>query len=444
VLGNNASASDRLVLNGASAVASGHTRVQIANLGGLGALTSGNGIEVVTALNGASTAPNAFALVGGHVDAGAYEYRLYDGDASGTGENWYLRSATTPLAPAAPTTAAGEQPVKPVSSGPAASSLAVPTYRAEVPLLAGLPAQWRQANLAMLGNLHQRVGDEEVLPDPRSGSPRSAWARLVGSEIDVRQTGAVAPHSQGRLRGLQAGIDLYAGASWRAGIYVGRLEGDIEVSGFARGVTGRVGHNSLRSDYLGGYATYHGADGFYADTVVQAGRHRHTVEPLVNSPAAGKGNSALASIEVGQSFRIGERWKLEPQLQLAYQRLRLDDMAIAGAQVQQQLNSGWTARAGLRLKGEYPTPAGTVQPYVRINVYRASAGEDVVRFAGPAAITDIASSTGYTTAELAGGLTMTLNPVASVYGEIGKLWALGGDSRVRSGLQGSAGVRVRW
>ncbi|WP_179107014.1 S-layer family protein, partial [Variovorax sp. KK3] len=98
--------SDRLVLDGATAVASGNTTVQITNRGGLGGLTTGNGIEVITALNGATTTAqttkNAFALGGGHVDAGAFEYRLYAADAGGAGENWYLRSQVIPPPPPPP------------------------------------------------------------------------------------------------------------------------------------------------------------------------------------------------------------------------------------------------------------------------------------------------------------------------------------------------------
>ena len=454
-LGDSTSASDRLVLNGAAAAASGNTSVQITKLGGLGALTAGNGIEVVSALNGATTtaqtSKDAFALAGGHVDAGAFEYRLYAADAAGAGENWYLRSTTTvaplpppsPSPPAASPPAPGQPPAPPTLPSSALPPVSIPTYRAEVPLFAAMPAQLRQSNLAMLGSLHQRIGDEDT--QVRSaGGERNVWARLVGSDIDIRQSGTVSPRSEGRLKGLQAGTDLYANANWRAGLYVGRLEGDIDVSGFARGTWGRVGHNDLRSDYLGGYATYTSDSGFYADAVLQAGRHRYTVEPLVNLPASGKAGSRLASIEVGQFFPISERWKIEPQLQLVHQRLAFDDVSIAGARVQQHPDNGWLARVGLRLRGQFATGAGTLQPYARVNFYRASSGNDIARFVGPAAATDIASSTGHSTAELAGGLTLTLNPSASLYGEVGKLWAVGGDSRVKSGVQGSLGVRVRW
>lgn len=54
----------------------------------------------------------------------------------------------------------------------------------------------------------------------------------------------------------------------------------------------------------------------------------------------------------------------------------------------------------------------------------------------------IASSTGGTLAELAAGATLALTPTFGLYGEIGKLWSAGGDTRVKSSLQGSAGARV--
>jgi len=88
------------VLDGATASASGKTTVQVTNLGGLGARTSGAGIELISAKNGATTtaqtSKDAFVLSGGRVDAGAYEYRLYAGDAGGEGENWYLRTEAEP------------------------------------------------------------------------------------------------------------------------------------------------------------------------------------------------------------------------------------------------------------------------------------------------------------------------------------------------------------
>ena len=45
---------------------------------------------------------------------------------------------------------------------------------------------------------------------------------------------------------------------------------------------------------------------------------------------------------------------------------------------------------------------------------------------------------------MAAGASLQINPRTSVYGELGKLWANGGDSRVKSGVQASIGVKVQW
>lgn len=436
-LGDSSSATDRLVLDGVGASASGRTTVQVTNLGGLGAQTTGSGIEVVSALNGATTTAqttkSAFTLAGGHVDAGAFEYTLHAADASGAGDNWYLRSENTVPAPLQ----AGN-PSAAVTAG-----ISVPTYRAEVPLFAALPQQLRQADLAMLGNLHQRIGDEPVAGAASTGT-RNAWGRVISTGIEVKQQGDAAPDSKGRLDGFQVGTDLWADGNWHAGIYVGQLDGDVSVNGFARGVQGSVGRNDLRSRYLGAYATWYGTNGFYADAVLQAGDHRYTVQPRGNAFASGKGDSQTASIEVGQSLALGQGWTIEPQLQLIYQRVDLDDVSISGARVQQDSDNGWVARAGVRVKGAMSTSLGALQPYGRLNLYRASSGTDIARFVGPAATTDIATRTGGTWGDVAGGLTLALNPTWSVYGEVGQMFAVGGSARIKSGVQGSIGVKARW
>jgi outer membrane autotransporter protein len=427
-LGNSGSVSDRLVINGAGATASGATTVQIVNLGGLGAQTTGNGIEVISATNGATTTAqttkNAFTLLNGHVDAGAYEYRLFAADASGAGENWYLRSKLN------------------------ASSTA-PTYRTEVPLLAALPEQLRQSSLAMLGNLHQRVGDSAIrgddAPADESGR-RQAWGRVITIDRTISQGGTVSPTSGGRLTGFQSGTDLWAGEKWRTGVYVGQLDGDMDVHGFASGIAGRrAGSNDLRNQFFGIYATYYGREGFYADTVLQGGRHRYDIRPEGGSNANAKGRSLLASVEIGQSLPIARNWRIEPQLQIVHQSLDLDNVSIPGASVRQNSDNGWMMRAGVRLKGEVNMGGGSLlQPYARFNVYRSSSGTDITRFAGPAGGTDIATKTGGTSTELVVGATLQLNRSVSFYGEAGKLWAASDTVRTSSNVNGSLGLKVIW
>ena len=90
VLGGDGSPSDRLVISGGTA--SGSTIVHVTNVGGGGAETTGNGIQVVSAINGATTAPGAFALPAGELRAGAFDYDLFRGGVSGSPNDWFLRS----------------------------------------------------------------------------------------------------------------------------------------------------------------------------------------------------------------------------------------------------------------------------------------------------------------------------------------------------------------
>ena len=118
VLGGDGSPSDRLVISGGTA--SGNTIVHVTNVGGVGAETT-NGIPVVNAVSGATTAPGAFALPAGELRAGAFDYDLLRGGISGTSPNdWFLRSdfVTPPVGP--PVDAAGD------ASGHAARCVADP------------------------------------------------------------------------------------------------------------------------------------------------------------------------------------------------------------------------------------------------------------------------------------------------------------------------------
>lgn len=118
VLGDDTSASDRLILSGGTA--SGTTGLEIVNLGGQGGATLLDGILVVQSLAGASSTDTAFALFS-PVAAGAFEYFLFKGGISdGSSENWYLRSTLVapPTAPP-PTPAPAPDPTQPDGDGPA-------------------------------------------------------------------------------------------------------------------------------------------------------------------------------------------------------------------------------------------------------------------------------------------------------------------------------------
>lgn len=289
----------------------------------------------------------------------------------------------------------------------------------------------------MIGNLHRRVGD--------TGPARGAWARVIYSDLDIQQSGGVGPSSSGHVSGLQAGSDLLAADNWHAGVFVGSLDGNVDVSGNARGVFGSVGRNDLRSGYLGGYATWMDATGWYADAVLQAGDHRYDVRSNADLPTSGKARSYSTSLEAGKSFALAGAWSIEPQGQLMYLSTRFDDVWTSSARVHQDAEGGWIGRLGVRIKGELFTAAGRLQPYARVNVYRAASGSDVVTFTGLAGGANrVSTASGYTSTEVAGGFSLALTAATMIYGEVGRLFSSGGDARVKSSVQGSLGVRVSW
>ena len=96
------------------------------------------------------------------------------------------------------------------------------------------------------------------------------------------------------------------------------------------------------------------------------------------------------------------------------------------------------------MKGEVATGAGLLQPYARVNVYRRSSGTDTARFIGPAATTDIASSTGGTSTELAVGATWQLNPLVAAYAKWGACGRTAATHAPRGTWCGSLGVKVQW
>ncbi|MDM0064967.1 autotransporter outer membrane beta-barrel domain-containing protein [Variovorax sp. J31P207] len=281
------------------------------------------------------------------------------------------------------------------------------------------------SDLAMLGTLYQRIGDESSSAPLSDTQVRRAWARGIYSDWDFNWAGRA--HSEG----VQAGTDLWADGSWRAGVYAGYLTGG---AGKIRDDYSLGDH--LKSRYLGAYATWKDASGFYVDSVLQGGSQRYG--------DSGKASSLTASIEAGKSFALNEHWSIEPQAQLIYQNTRAEDSSSFGGWRADADTSGWIGRLGARVKGDFATGAGRFQPYAGLDVYRGSAGTEVIASSFPWDTLIDSNRSSYSNAKAAVGATLALTPATSLYGEIGHLWNVGGDATVKSSTEGSLGVKVRW
>lgn len=299
---------DILVIDGG--LATGKTWLNFTHTGdaGLGLATTGDGIRVVDAINGATTDAGAFALAR-KLQAGVYNYTLNHGSAD---ESWYLTSE------------AG--------------------YRSEVALYTSLFAQSMDYDRALAGSYSQRStvkGDSGV------------WGRIQGGHMGHDNNGGMAhgatPESSGSYGFVQLGGDLLAldtGAlSLTGGLYGAAGQSSVDVKNDDRSAAGNV-RDTVYS--LGGYLTaVHANSGLWADVVAQGSRHNLNASSDADSFDT-HGRGWLASLETGLPFNVSDGLILEPQLQYIWQSLSLNNGHDNGGYVNVGDGSAQHLRAGLR------------------------------------------------------------------------------------------------
>ncbi|WP_439500056.1 autotransporter outer membrane beta-barrel domain-containing protein [Bosea sp. (in: a-proteobacteria)] len=457
-LGTDGSPSDKLVVNGGTA--SGTSSLAITNIGGPGAATTSNGILVVDAINGGTTVASAFSLAG-PVAAGAYEYVLFRGGATpGSVDNWYLRNTVLPLPqplPPPPPTPDNPNPVAPeplppptpapfsppLPPAPPPGSAAIPLYRPEVPIYSAMPAIARRLGLTTLGTFHQRQGEQSILSG--QGAVSAGWGRVFGERMDQRWSGVVDPEFDGRIWGLQTGLDLYAidranGHRDRFGVFFGYARADGDVRGFAIGqLRNPVGKLDLDSHSLGAYWTHIGPSGWYLDAVLMHswldgdGRSDRGVVGKVD------GTAVTGSLEGGYPIALSANWTLEPQAQLIWQHLSLGRSQDRFSAVSFGNSDTLTGRIGARLQGSFLVGATQLQPYLNLNLWHNFDRTDKVTFA---AVDVMSTKFGGTSVEVGGGVVAKLTSAVSLYASGGYTKAIGGKEG--HAVQGNLGVRVTW
>ncbi|ENW9228049.1 calcium-binding autotransporter Cah [Escherichia coli] len=302
-------ASDQLVIHGGQAT--GKTWLAFTNVGNsnLGVATSGQGIRVVDAQNGATTEEGAFAL-SRPLQAGAFNYTLNrDSD-----EDWYLRSENA--------------------------------YRAEVPLYTSMLTQAMDYDRILAGSRSHQTGV--------NGENNSVRLSIQGGHLGHDNNGGIArgatPESSGSYGFVRLEGDLLrtevAGMSLTTGVYgaAGHSSVDVKDDDGSRAGTVRDDAGSL-----GGYLNLtHTSSGLWADIVAQGTRHSMKASSDNNDFRA-RGWGWLGSLETGLPFSITDNLMLEPQLQYTWQGLSLDDGQDNAGYVKFGHGSAQHVRAGFRL-----------------------------------------------------------------------------------------------
>jgi fibronectin-binding autotransporter adhesin len=429
VLGDDSSATDQLVIKGAGHAASGMTGIIVINLGGPGALTTGNGIPIVVAQNGATTEPTAFALAK-RVAAGPFEYLLFRGPPGGTGSpdaqnTWYLRSHGSPSDPFLP-------PSEPV-----------PLYRPEVPLYSGMPAVARQQELTVLGTFHERNGDQRLVTS--ADARTAAWGRLFGQRMEQANSGHADASFEGTTGGLQSGLDVMqwvsaSGHQDRFGLFAAHATTTGTMRGFALGIQNfAAGRAELDGTSFGGYWTHLAPSGWYTDTVLMGTRFAGEGRTTGNEVSL-SGYGIVASVEGGYPAHIAPGLRLEPQAQLVFQHLNFDVNDPFG-HVALDTPDALFGRLGVRLWADLAPQPLVLRPYLKANVWQDFTETDTIRFAG---VHEIQSRHRAMTLELGGGVVAQIAPGFGLWASAEYTTDIGGSHDSQEGVRGTGGLRLTW
>jgi outer membrane autotransporter protein len=455
-LGADDSPSDQLVVNGGTAT--GSTSILINNVGGPGLETTANGILVVNAINGATTASGAFTLDNPELRAGDYDYRLYQGGLNGTDPNdWFLRS--TFISPDGPGPVEPGPPLPPTPPPDPLPPGVFPIIGPELATYGVVQPTARELGLDTLGTLHERIGDTLTWANAGSGyctaESCSEWGRFFGQQVDNHYQAFADPRDSGWMGGFQGGVDLWRGSLLpghrdATGIYVAYGNANMNVNGLVTNAaaTGYVvthtGSVNLEAFSGGAYWTHYGPSGWYLDAVLQGTFYTGSAgTQFANLPINGGG--FVSSLEAGYPvpLPLGPRFVLEPQAQIIWQQVAFGDANDGLGEVALGTTSGPTGRLGVRGMWTIDGENGQVwQPYVRANLWRDWDAQVVTMFGSDAAPLEEKA----TRLEFAAGVTSKLNDRLSLYGQGGYQFAVSQtDDRVeRNAVKGDIGLRYTW
>ena len=445
VLGDDTSKTDKLVIEGNS---SGTSIVKVTNEKGVGALTR-EGIEIIT-IGGDSS--GTFTLQNGYVVAGAYTYRLYKGNASGSdAKDWYLRSALTPV-----------DPVDPVDPQPE-YHVGSPVYESYAQSLLGMNGvatlQQRVGNRVWAGNGNRMIAEGADAVQPEAAAVEAGqvvegngvWGRVEGthSRIEPKFSTADTDYNQNVFK-LQAGIDGKLSESETGtligGVFVHYVHGKTKTSStnYADGEIASDGYG------FGGTLTWYGDKGFYVDAQAQATWYSSDLTTsALAAPVLKDGNDGFGyalSLEAGQRFAVNEAWSLTPQAQLIYSRVDFDTFTDGfGSSVGLDKGDSLQGRLGLTLDhaSAWQNANGGMDRanvYGIVNLYSEFLDGTRVDLAGVSLASKKDRSWGGIGA---GGSYNWDNDKYSIYGEglINTSLNNLGDSY---SVKGNAGFRVKW
>lgn len=349
--GGKASQSDVLVVDNASK-GNGATTIIINQIGGKGTITQGDGIQVVNVLGYASN--DAFALAGGSVRSGAYEYTLEQGSYSNpANQSFYLRTNSQQINPD------------------------LGSYLANQTMATGL----------FMHSLHDRLGEPQYTQRYK-GDERAVpgmWLRGVASNSKMDAAGRTLSQDM-NSRVLHMGGDLTRwdndnGDRYHLGVMGAYGRADT-VSKSKK--TGSSSRSKVDGYGVGTYLTWYNKagqqEGWYADLWGMYNWFDNTADSAKDYHS----KSWVMSLESGHASTIipFEKWcwMVEPQGQISYSHYNSDSITDrSGTEIGNQDANGLSTRLGVRsyLQPTAPNDKAKFQPYLTVNWLWSSANNSI-------------------------------------------------------------------
>ncbi|WP_336779187.1 autotransporter outer membrane beta-barrel domain-containing protein [Pantoea sp. USHLN256] len=369
-----------------------NVRLDAASTGALTDVNRSGAIDAYEGISLAQVAGNAsgssFGLQGGYLSAGPWQYQLYSfapGSSdpsqrlvSGTGNNyWDYRLANAYVCQGE--TSCSPLVITPFSPEPRVNENARPAVVPQVPSYVSAPVGLAYYTAAIIDDLHKRLGElrhEQTRPDGNGGE---MFVRYIGSNLKYK--------SDQSFRNYGYDFDLDYSAVQIGGNLL-RLDGDKDSLrggiAYTRGNTRIRPHaadgyssTTFDSDSLALYGTWQRQTGFYLDGVLSFDWHRGETDIARQQEVAKlKGHGWTASLESGYPFELGDGYKLEPQAQLMYMKLNMNDFVDEDGNKVRYGNYNQTiGRLGARLDRTWTDDSNRqYTPYLRANYYKGWGG----------------------------------------------------------------------
>ena len=316
------------------------------------------------------------------------------------------------------------------------------------------PVLANRFGLAMLGTYNDRR-------DRLSTNAPAFWFRAFGEDGSAGSS-ASKPETQLRnfyrdgasydykLDGFQAGVDLYLneksdGSVDVAGVFAGLGRAEAEVD---RVYGGNAGKLTMNGYSFGGYWTYIDQSGWYSDVVLQATRYdRVHSRSVQNVDMQTSGWGFISSLEGGYRHAFNDGWAIEPQAQLIYQHVSLDNTSDKYGRIYFHDTDTVYGRVGAKLSYEWQGESGSqYSAWTRMNVWHTMGGSAKTSFAnlqGQNRVT-LESDLGGAWGQIGLGLSGRLSEKVSLFASGDYNRSLGHNGIKSDSFSGRLGLKVQW